>query len=105
MGDKWPFEGKPDGAAMIRLAVDLANTARTEFITERGIQSESSSKPLIAASIPPLMESYNPNTVLSESQSIYHYNQIIRTFKDTEVDLFLIETMSTFNEAKCVLNA
>merc|ERR1712012_251132 len=51
------------------------------------------------------MESYNPNTVLSESQSINHYNQIIRTFKSTEIDLFLIETMSTFNEAKCVLNA
>ena len=46
--DKWPFEGKPDCAEMIRLAVDLANTARTEFMAE----TQSASRPLIAASIP-----------------------------------------------------
>ena len=53
----------------------------------------------------PLMESYNPDTVLSETRSLVFYRDIINTVKRTNVDLFLVETMSTVQEAKYVLNA
>merc|ERR550525_331305 len=51
------------------------------------------------------MDSNNSQTVLSESESIVHYDQIIGTLKDTNIDLFLVESISTFKEATYVLSA
>ena len=85
----------------IQMSVDLAETARTQYMKEQ----RGATKPLIAGSIPPLMESYDANGMMEESKSILYYDQMVDQFKNSDIDLFLVETMSTVQEAKYVLNA
>ena len=94
--------------SLYKLSVDLARTAKHQYLSEY-IDAlpahQQNNNLLIAAGIPPLMESYRADQVLAEPQSIYYYNRIMNALKNMEFDIYIIETMSCLKEAKYVLNA
>lgn len=85
---------------LTKLAVKLAQKARTEFIAQ---QTAETKHIRIAGCIPPLMESYRPDLRLSEEESVRIYRKIIGALSG--VDLFLVETMGCIDEAVYALKA
>eukprot|EP01084_Bolivina_argentea_P063117 115285_1 len=54
--------------------------------------------------IPPLQASYRPDMVLSETECKYWYEIIINALNESNVDIFLCETMSCLKECKYALD-
>ena len=59
---------------------------------------------LVAGSLPPLDESYRPDLVPKESESVPVYEEMIRQL-DSFVDFYLCETISSIKETSHVLKA
>eukprot|EP01083_Nonionella_stella_P302514 1043285_1 len=95
--------------SLYALAVNLAEKAKDNYINSfssiSGMPTHQQNRIRIAGSVPPLTESFRPGRMLTEAQSIYYYNRIFNAFQSTNIDLYLIETMSCLKEAQCVLNA
>ena len=88
--------------------VELAQIARKEYLAENKEKiyaHQQNNNVLIAASIPPLSESYRSDQLLPEAQCISFYNRIWKALKKTDCDMYIIETMSCLKEAKYCLNA
>ncbi|MHA2092742.1 MAG: homocysteine S-methyltransferase family protein [Candidatus Kariarchaeaceae archaeon] len=78
-----------------KLAVDLAIKAR----------EEKSSNALIAGSIAPLEDCYNPHLVPEEPVLRKEHKRMVQWLGDSGIDLFLIETMNTKLEALTAMDA
>ena len=75
----------------LRLAIEAANTARKG----RNV--------LVAGSIGPLEDCYEPNDFPGKSIAIDEYIHLINIFNHQAVDLLLYETMGNFEEIKTLL--
>jgi S-methylmethionine-dependent homocysteine/selenocysteine methylase len=84
---------------LTELSVKLAHKARNDAQKHMHIKR----KIAIAGSVPPLMESYRPDLLLTECDSSHYYAIIISALNSANVDLFLLETMSCFDEVKYAL--
>lgn len=60
----------------------------------------------IAASIPPLRSSFQPNSVVADDILAYEYGQLVASIQDNhsaDVDIFQIETLSCIREVLACL--
>ena len=78
---------------LTKLAISLAQESR-----------QKTGSCLIAGSIAPLEDCYSPNLVPHESILLQEHQKLVDDLADGGVDLFLIETMNTFKEAKVVFS-
>ena len=68
------------------------------------VADKAEQKVLVAGSLPPLDESYRPDLVPEESESVPIYEEMIRQL-DPFVDFYLCETISSLKETNHVLKA
>lgn len=80
-----------------RTAADLAIRAIEEAHLPRSAVQ-------VAGCVPPLVASYRPDVSKDYAASLAEYRQVVAGQKDL-VDLFLIETMASIEEAKAALDA
>jgi len=79
------------------LAVELAKEARGNFGNGRRV--------LIAGSIAPLEDCYEPGLVVDEERARSEYEELASWLVEAQVDLILVETMNTISEARAALQA
>ncbi|KAL0586122.1 hypothetical protein ABG067_004215 [Albugo candida] len=83
------------------LAGKLADKARAQFYSEN---AEKRDEIMICGSLPPLLESYRPDKILSFQEGSKWYS-LIGGALIPYIDIFLAETLSTTEEAKQVISA
>ena len=67
-------------------------------------KSASNDKSLVLGSIAPLEDCYQPNLFPNANVTANEFKQLGNWFKDTDIDIFLLETMNSIAEAELCIN-